>query len=221
MNRMGAEMDTDLLVEKIQDGESLLRHLIRHQFDVAVALWVKITEDGQWNLFIASAAVAPQKPTEALRIVYDALTQVPNCSITPIDIRLLTNTDPIARDAIALRDRSPSREAKRFQRKRLGKLETQELFIYPRPLPWKVRELPGGEWQVLVSEADDQWLTCDSESDARAIASAPVLEYEALGRLKSDPQFRAELEKTADVMQQYRMGFGSRRLRGLAQDLRQ
>jgi hypothetical protein len=212
-------MDPDILVEtKIDDGESLIRHLIREQFGVEVAFWALTNVDGLWQLWIASPAVDPGKSGEALSTVYTALTKIPGCSVTPMEITLLNDTDPIAQAAVALRDRHPSREPKRFRAQRLGRLATEELCIYPRRLPWKVRELPDGTWQVLISEHDAVWLTCDSEDEARAIAAAPVLEYEALARLKSGPQFAAELEKTAKAMAKYRMDFGSRFLRRRSQE---
>jgi len=215
-------MDTDTLVEnKIEDGEILVRQLVREQFGVTVAFWARINENGLWYLYIASPSFDPNNPGEAIRIVYAALTTIPRCSVTPLEIMLLANTDLIARDAVALRDRYPSREPKRYHAIRLGNLETVELLIYPRALPWKVRELPDGKWQVLISEFDDQWLDCDSKDDAQAIAAAPVLRDEALDRVDSSEQFTSELEKTADIMQKYRLGFGSRFLRGLAHDIRQ
>jgi hypothetical protein len=215
-------MDTDVLVEnKIDDGESLIRQLIREQFGVEVAFWVKISEEGLWQLWIASPAVDPGNLGEALRKVYAALTNMPDCSVSASEIKLLIDTDPIAREAAALRDRYPRRDPRRYKAKRLGKLAIEELWIYPRRFPLKVRELPDGTWQVLISERDDVWLTCDSEEDARAIAAAPVLEYEALARVKSGPQFAAELEKTADALAKYRMSFGSRFLRRRAQEVRE
>ena len=48
-------MDTELLVEnKIEDGAALIRQLIRDQFEVRVAFWVKRTEEGLWYLYIAT-----------------------------------------------------------------------------------------------------------------------------------------------------------------------
>ncbi|MCI0620310.1 MAG: hypothetical protein L0387_01315 [Acidobacteria bacterium] len=215
-------MDTDVLVEnKIVDGESLIRQLIREQFGVEVAFWVKTSEAGLWQLWIASPAVDPRNLGEALRKVYAALTKIPDCSVSPSEIKLLIDTDPIAREALALRDRYPSRDLKTYHAQRLGKLAIEELRIYPRRFPLKTRELPDGTWQVLISERDDVWLMCDSEEDARAIAAAPVLEYEALARVKSGPQFAAELEKTADALAKYRMSFGSRFLRRRAQEVRE
>src|SRR5207253_4596145 len=141
--------------------------------------------------------------------------------VTPMDISLINDTNPIALDAIAVRDRRSSRTLVRFGGNRLGNLAIVEAFIYPRRFPLQVRELPDGNWQVLISEFDDVWVTCDSEDDARTIAAARVLQDEALGRRNSDPSFPAELEKTAEVMAKYRMDFGSRFLRRRAQELRQ
>lgn len=213
-------MDTDVLVEnKIDDGENLIRQLVREQFGVEVAFWVKTSEEGLWQLWIASPAVDPGNIGEALGKVYGALTKIPNCSVSPMEITLLIDTDSIAREAAALRDRYASRDPKQYKAKRLGKLAIQDLWIYPRRFPMKVRELPDGTWQVLISGRDEVWLSCDSEEDARAIAAAPVLEYEALAQVKSGPQFAAELEKTADAMARYRMSFGSRFLRRRAQEV--
>jgi len=213
-------MDTDVLVEnKIADGERLIGDLIREQFGVDVAFWVRTSAEGLWQLWIASPAVDPGDLGEALRRVYAALAKIPDGSVSPSEITLLTDTDPIARAAVALRDRYPSRDPKPYHAQRLGRLAIEELWIYPRRFPMKARQLPDGTWQVLISERDDVWLSCDSEEDARAIAAAPVLEYEALARVNSGPQFRAELEKTADAMARYRMSFGSRFLRRRAQEV--
>jgi hypothetical protein len=215
-------MDTDLLVEnKIDDGQRLLNELVRNQFEVSVAFWAKRSEEGLWHLWIASSAVDANHAGEALSKVYAAMTKIPDCQVTPMDISVVNNMSPIAMDAIAVRDRRPSRKLVRFSGRRLGNLETQEGFIYPRVFPWEVRRSPDGHWEVLISESDDVWLGCDSEEEARAIAAAPVLQYEALDRVRSDSQFKAELQKTADVMEKYRMGFGSRFLRRRAQELRQ
>ncbi len=222
-------MDTNLLVEsKIAEGEALVRHLVHNQFAVSVAFWVQRTEEGLWTLYLASSSVIAEKLNEAYKVVFAALAEIADCTLTPSEIKIIASTDPIARDAVALRDRNPIpiREPKREHRKRLGNLATEELFIYPRRLPLKVREEPNGPWQVLISELDDVWLTCDSEDDARMIAKARVLEEEALELRTSDEQLvsqlelASQLEKTADVMQRYRMGFGSRSLRHRAEELR-
>lgn len=215
-------MDTDVLVEsKIEEGAALIRHLIGDQFAVSVAFWVKRNEEGLWYLYIATSSVKAEDLKHAYRIVYSALADSPEYLISPSEINVITSTDPIAADAIALRDRNPSREPKRYRERRLGNLMTEEVWIYPRRFPLPVRQLPDGPWQVLISEYDDVWLTCDSQAHARIIANARVLEEEAMEQRNPDEKLAAELENTAKVMDRYRMGFGSRSLKSRAEEIRQ
>jgi hypothetical protein len=211
-------MDTDILVEtRLEDGRRLISLLASEQFDVRVAFWVKTSEDAAWQLWIASPSVNPNNKSEAIGKVYQLLDRVPGGGITPSDITLIEDDHPVARAAIEIRDRYQSREPLTFRRIRLGKVSAEEVAIYPRVLPWKVRQGSDGRWQVLISERDEVWLTCDSEEDARAIARAPVLQYEAMERTKTGESFAAELERTANVWEKYRMDFGSRFLRRHAQ----
>jgi hypothetical protein len=213
-------MDTDLLVEKIEDGERLIRQLIRDQFDVEVAFWAKGTEEDLWRLYVASRYVRINKSNEAFRTLYVSMGKITACSVLLSDITLLSDQDPIARDAVTLRDRHPNKEPMRFQGKRLGNSTPVELCIYPRRLPMKVRHTSDGQWQVLISEPDLMWLTCDSEDEAQAIAAAPVLEYEALAQLNSGEKFAGELAKTADALAKHRMSFGYRFFTHLAEEAR-
>ena len=120
---------------------------------------------------VASRFVRINKLKEAFPVVYAALTKMP-WSVRPSDISLLADTDPIAKDAVALRDGHPSKDPIHLHGMRLGNSTTVELWIYPRRFPMKVRQTSEGHWQVLISERDFVWLTCDSEDDARAIAAA-------------------------------------------------
>src|SRR5258708_7077900 len=138
-------MDSNLLVERgIEDGAKLIRQLIRDQFPVEVALWVKINEDGLWRLYMASSLVDPKNFGETLRIVYAALDKIPHCSITPSEITLLNAGEAIARDAVKLRDRYPGDSPKPLRGLRLGNTTTHEVYVYPWPFPMKVRQMPEG-----------------------------------------------------------------------------
>jgi hypothetical protein len=213
-------MDTVALVEnRIEDGQRLIRRLGSEQFRISVAFWAKPCGDGLWQLWIASPAVDANHMGDALHKVYAALGELPGDGITPLDLKLVANYSPIARAAIALRDRSPSRKPIHLHSIRLNNLELDEAWIYPLQLPWEMREREG-HWEVLISEYDN-WLSCDSEDDARAIAATPVLKDEALAQERRDPQFVSELERTADALARYRLGFDSRFLRRYAEKLRQ
>lgn len=214
-------MDTGTLVaSKVRDGKSLINQLDSDQIGigVSVAFWVRTSEEGSWNLWIASPAVDPNDRSGALPMVYTALDSIPGCEVTPMEITVVEAANPVARAAAAARDRYPSQELVRYDKGYLGTLRVEEVYIYQLPLPLDVRE-SDGRWEVLIANPD-VWLSCDSEEDAQVIAAARVLKHQALAGLRSGPEFVAELERTADTLEKYRMNFGSRFLRRRAHAVR-
>ena len=87
----------------------------------------------------------------------------------------------------------------------------------PDPLP--VRKVGDGSWEVLLV-SDNQWLSCESEDDVLLISVAPVYEYESLERMRSGAEFANELDRLANVLEKYRIGFGSRFFRRRAEEAR-
>jgi len=125
-------MDTELLVdERIEDGRKLLSALTAMAFDVTAAFWVRTSGEGLWFLYIASPTVRGQV-ADAYRAVYSALSQLQTPSLTLSEIKLVEPTNPIAADAITIRDRYAARIPTRYNGKRLGGLEIEEAYIYPR-----------------------------------------------------------------------------------------
>src|SRR5436305_1704597 len=125
-------MDTELLVDsQIEDGQRLIEQLVRDGFEVSVALWVKTSEEGLWHLYIASRAVAADKPVEAYRKVYACLDRIPDSSVSPMNLTLVNEMDPIAQDATKARDRYPARDPTKYPRKQLGRLSVWDSYIYP------------------------------------------------------------------------------------------
>src|SRR5208282_1669683 len=125
-------MDQELLVDnRFEDGEKLLTALVRSSIDVTVALWVLRSEDNSWYLYIGSNA----KLGELYGMIFLELTKSPHTSVTLSELKLVHPSEPIARDAIALRDRNPARLPVRYRVKRLGDLAIEEAYIYPRTGP--------------------------------------------------------------------------------------
>jgi len=75
------------------------------------------------------------------------------------------------------------------------------------PQRLSVRELKG-TWQVLIV-ANDTWLDCRSEQQARTIGEAPVLELKALSG-ETGEALAQQLDATADAFERNSMGFGAR-----------
>ena len=88
-----------------------------------------------------------------------------------------------------------------------------------RPSPFPTREHRDRGWEVLIVP-EDNWLACENKQDAEAVGAAPVLEYESLETVRCGDEFAAELERTADALEKYRMGFGSRFFRQRAKEAR-
>lgn len=126
-------MDTELLVgNRFEDGKRLIAELVRDGFDVAVAFWVKTHDEGLWSLYVGTTAADRQPKGDTYVRVFACLTRIPDPSIEFSDIKLISPTNPVARAAMAIRDRSPARIPIRFQGERLDKLAIEEAYIFPR-----------------------------------------------------------------------------------------
>lgn len=126
-------MGPELLVDnRIEEGRQLLAELTRSGFDVSVAFWAKMAEENLWLLYIGSTSVEPSRIGDAYRALYACLSKIPDPVLSLSEVQLLQANDPIAKDAIAARDRQPGRLPVRVQGKRLGNLLIEDAYIYPK-----------------------------------------------------------------------------------------
>jgi hypothetical protein len=145
-------MDTELLVDnRIEDGQKLVAELVIAGFDVSVAFWVKTSEEGLWFLYIGSTSVEPSRIGDAYRTLYAGLSKIPDPWVSMSEVKLIQASNPIAKDAMAARDRQPGRLPVRFQGKRLGSLSVEDTYIYPRV---GGQMTPGEVLQALVGMAN-------------------------------------------------------------------
>jgi hypothetical protein len=125
-------MDTELLVDnRVEDGRKLLAELAAQGFDVAIAFWVRTSEEGLWFLYIASSRIGRVSIADAYRSVYAALRPMKDASLSVSEIKLIAPDNPIAVDALAIRQRFSARMPSRYNGKRLGQLAIEEAYIYP------------------------------------------------------------------------------------------
>ncbi len=85
-----------------------------------------------------------------------------------------------------------------------------------RPLP--LRQVEDGTWEV--EDSPGNWMKCETRSDARTISSAPVLLEKSYDVMLPDQKIAAELEATADILERYNIGWGSRFFRHRAEIMR-
>jgi hypothetical protein len=124
-------MDTDLLVEQRAGGRRLIEQLVRDDFPVSAAFWVRTSEGGSWKLKIASPAVDAKPSNDDYRKLYASIDQTRSNWVTMADVTLLNERDPIVRAVIELRDWFPDPLPAYYQGRRLGPLEIKEAYIYP------------------------------------------------------------------------------------------
>ncbi len=88
-----------------------------------------------------------------------------------------------------------------------------------KPNPFPVRKVGDSNWEVLIVPKNT-WLPCAGEADACAIAQAPILKQHCLAEERHDPDFADDLEKTAEVLARYDIGFEAHFLRLRAEEIR-
>ena len=168
-------MDTELLVDnRIDDGRSLLAKLVGDGFDVTVAFWVKTSDEGLWFLYIGSTAAEAKLLGDAYQRVYACLSQLVSPSIELSDIKLIHSTSPIARDAVAVRDRLPARVPTKYLGKRLGNLSIEEAYIYPQSIGPMTRDEVLQTVVKLMSRAGAQQPSVVTLSDGTTITGVPT-----------------------------------------------
>lgn len=122
-----------LVDDQIDDGQRIIDQLLADGIDVTVAFWAR-SDEGSWDLYIASTGFNKRKPLEASRAFYDSVSKVKDLTILPwVDIRMIDEQDAIARDAIKIAERKGTKGPIRYRGRRLGDLGLSRAYIYPRP----------------------------------------------------------------------------------------
>jgi hypothetical protein len=128
-------MAEDLLVDMRRDGQRLVDQLVSDGFEVSVAFWVRTSDESSWSLYIASPSVDSERLGVAYRQVFASLNNLTRSSVSPSDIKLVNESNPIARNAIDVRKDIPDEEPISYGGKRLDGLQIKEAIIYPMPWP--------------------------------------------------------------------------------------
>lgn len=102
-------------------------------FELSVAFWAR-PERGFWTLYLALPGLADRDWTEAARAYHDSVSKILDLSILPwVDVQMIDDREPIARDALKIADRKGTEAAIRYRGSRLGDLGRARAYIYPRP----------------------------------------------------------------------------------------
>ena len=119
-----------LVVEETDAGAELVRRLDK-SVPVKVAFWVKLSEEGQWYLYIASEQINELKLDDAYGEVLRLADEMASPYLDAFRVKLIPSSDPLAEAAMDVHRRYPGRMATRFGGKDFGGLGVDGVYIYP------------------------------------------------------------------------------------------
>ena len=123
-----------LVKEEIDAGAELVREFDKYE-TVSVAFWLKASDDAHRYLYLASERIDDANITEAYGEVLRLASQIDSPYLDPFRVKLLNTADPLARAAADINRRFPSRVATRFGGNSFGGVSTDDVYLYPSPLP--------------------------------------------------------------------------------------
>jgi len=124
-------MGQDLLViEQIDAGADFVRDF-NDYVSVSVACWVNPAESDNLFLYLGSDDIDDTNIDVAYREVLRRLGRRRTQWLDPFQIKLVNSSDPVARDAIQIRDRYPAKTATRYQGSSIGGMSIEGAYIYP------------------------------------------------------------------------------------------
>lgn len=124
---MGEEF---LVNEQIDAGADFVRDFDEYA-GVSVAFWIVPIESENRFLYIASDEISDGNIDVAYGEVLRRIKRWRSPWLDPFQIKLVNTSDPIACDAIRIRDRTPTPLPTRYGGSSIGGLNIDEAYIYP------------------------------------------------------------------------------------------
>ncbi len=125
-------MDQSTLVEnQVDDGRRFIERFAADGNPVQGAFWVKTPEEGIWFLYVATDLIDRVGPAAAYRAVHASLQKLDELGVSSSEIKIVSPSNPVAKDVLAIMARHPGRLPTRFGGKTLGSMEVEQTYIYP------------------------------------------------------------------------------------------
>jgi hypothetical protein len=125
-------VDQGTLVEnQIDDGRRFVERFAADGNSVQAAFWVKTSEEGLWFLYVATDLVDREGPATAYRAVHTSLGKLSDSWVTSSEIKIISPSNPIAKDVLAVMSRHHGRLATKFGGKKLGSMAIDQAYVYP------------------------------------------------------------------------------------------
>jgi hypothetical protein len=127
-------MDQDALVtQQVEAAAEFVRRL-GERLPVAAAFWLKPTQEGRWQLYIASERVRGETFRAAHGAVAQAAREMRNPDLDTLRIRLISDDHPLAREALLWLQLYPGDIPIRRDGPVFGDTAVEGVYIYPATL---------------------------------------------------------------------------------------
>ena len=128
-------MDQGPLVnEEIDAGAELARQFDKYE-PVKAVFWLKASDDPHRFLYIASERINDKNFDVAYGEVLRLVDIMRSPYLNPFRVKVIGAADPLAKAAVDINQRFPSRMANRFRGESFGGISVDDVYIYPTPLP--------------------------------------------------------------------------------------
>ena len=121
-----------LVTEQIAAADRFLTQL-REYVPVQAAFWGKDSEDGRWDLYVASDQIDDKN----FDLVYGEVIRISGVmkdpNFDPFQVKLIKFCDPMAQAAMDIHRRYPGRAVARFNGGAFGRSGVIDVYIYPSP----------------------------------------------------------------------------------------
>ena len=121
-----------LVSDQIESGARFLR-LFDARIPVKAAFWVNREESCPWYLYVASEKITDANVRDAYGEVFHVVDENVDLSLDPFEIRLISASSPMARDALRLRGPRPGVPT-HYYGSSLGGEAIEGAYIYPSPM---------------------------------------------------------------------------------------
>jgi len=127
-------MDQRLLVtEEINAGSELIQRL-NATLPIQAAFWLKDAYEGQWYLYLASDQVTDGTIREGYGEVIESYNQKPDVYLTPLQVKLISLDDPLAKEALDIYERYPGYAPTFLGARTFGGISIEEGYLYPQSI---------------------------------------------------------------------------------------
>ena len=127
-----------LVAEQIDAGAKFLAEF-QNYLPVQAAFWLKDSEEGTWNLYVASEQITDDN----FDVAYGEVVRLAGILRDPwfdlFQVKLIGADDPLAKAAADIRRRYPGRTPLPLRGGTFGGVAVEEVYLYPSSLPVPIR----------------------------------------------------------------------------------